>query len=287
MVYLREFNEKMEQLKVSYPKNQTFVTTESTRYIQYGLTTNGYTETGKFKVRPMVVKSNIADNIYKPYEENTVVFLLEEGQLLHQGDYLAKDGIHQVKGIINLNGTENWSEWNITNVTNTKAYVFRNFPTASGFISSNAGCKYTSSHFTFNEINDFNNDEELLYINNLNAIGIRLNINKAPDLTTFKSYLAEQYANGTPIIVEYELATEIVTPYTPEQEEAYYELQHLQMYEGYTTIECIDEIKPDIQATYSYNNEINTSYGKKIDSLEERIRQLEKTLTSLTSEVSS
>lgn len=157
---------------------------------------------------------------YEQHQEQIISFPLSEGQILHEEDYLAEDGIHQVKGTVVLNGTENWAEWGVQSGTNTKAYVWRNFSSAGNFISTNAGCKYLSNYFLFNENNNYDDDKELLYINTFNALGIRMSVNKAPNLETFKTYLAEQYANSTPVIVEYELAEEIVIPYTPEQQKA-------------------------------------------------------------------
>lgn len=187
---------------------------------------------------------------YEEHQEQTVVFPLSKGQLLHKGDYLAKDGVHQIKAIYILNGTEEWQEWAVQTGTNTKAYVFRNFPKASSFVSQYSGCRYLSTHFLFDETNNYNDDKELLFLNEYNAIGIRINIEKGTDLTTFKTYLAEQYANGTPVTVEYELAEEVVIPYTEEQQKVYNQLQHLLLYKDYTDIDCINEVKPNLKLTY-------------------------------------
>ena len=237
--------------------------------IEKGLVATGYSEYGcgstNFKV------SN-KDNS----QSELTSFPFTEGQRLYKDGYLANNGIHNKRKTIVFDGTEDWQL-----MSYQSKYYFR--LSISDIKASNEGL---CSHLSFIE-------SSLSIINYENSIRITdgcIDISfdfASMTIDTFKSILAEQYANGTPITLEYGLAEEIVTPYTTEQEEAYYQLQHLLMYEGYTKIECIDEIKPDIQVTYSYNNEINTSYGKKIDTLEERIRQLEKTLTSLTSEVSS
>lgn len=208
-------------------------------------------------------------------QSKIVSFPFTKGQLLHKGDYLAEDGIHQVRGTLVLDGTEtgwNWADLGGSGIENsTTTSISISNMKIGNFLEG------VCSHFKVETLKVINT---LRLGANNNEIYFYLDGSKFNSLDTWKSYLAEQYANGTPVIVEYELAEEIVIPYTEEQEEAYYQLQHLLMYEGYTSIECIDEIKPDIQVTYSYNNEINTSYGKKIDSLEERIRQLEKKLIS-------
>lgn len=211
---------------------------------------------------------------YVEPQEQTVVFPLSQGQLLHKGDYLADDGIHQNKVTIVLDGTEKWYEFSTQKFNKTNMYYMY---TGFKFKSYNG---VICSHFKYRELWD--NDNEGIALEPINETNFRIRISneKANSVEEFKTYLAEQYANGTPIIAECELAEEIIIPYTEEQKEAYYQLQHLLMYEGYTSIECIEEIKPDMQVTYSYNNEINTTYGKKIDTLEARIRQLEQMITS-------
>lgn len=217
-------------------------------------------------------------------QSKTVIFPMAEGQVLHKGDYLAEDGIHQVRKTLVCTGTENWTnliawgDYYRVYITLSDAKIYQTS------LSNGQLC----SHFTYHDNGTFginDNTKNGIFAQYLDTQRFYF-VTTETGLANWKSYLAEQYANGTPVTIEYELAEEIVIPYTEEQEEAYYQLQHLLMYEGYTSIECIDEIKPDIQVTYLYNNEINTTYGKKIDSLEERIRQLEKTLISLTSEVS-
>ena len=94
-------------------------------------------------------------------------------------------------------------------------------------------------------------------------------------LEEFKQWLVARNTAGNPLKVEYKLAEEIVITYTAEQQEAYNQLQHAQMYEGYTDIECIDEMKPETKVSYLYNNDINNTFGSIIDKLEERVHDLE------------
>ena len=93
----------------------------------------------------------------------------------------------------------------------------------------------------------------------LNEIGVT-------DVTKISDYLKEQYANGTPVIVEYELAKEIVTPLTKEQIEAFYELQKAK-YVDKMELTCLNEIEP-----------ILTDIEK---SLEESLLDVEKLLAML------
>ena len=197
-------------------------------------------------------------------QSKTVSFPLAEGQVLHDGDYLADDGIHQMRKILILNGTENW----VFSGNNWVYFDVNDIIAESGLTNSfcniakekTSSDAYSSSEFCFATTNTKKIAFKCMGYNSLEA---------------WKSYLAEEYANGTPVTIEYELTEEIVIPYTTEQEKAYYQLQHLLMYEGYTNISCVNEIKPDIQLTYYYNNLLNKSYAKRFDELEEKIRNLQ------------
>ena len=265
---------KGDPFNVKNPRK--FITPDNCEYITIAVmkTTSNF----------MIEEGNVATD-YVEHKEQTVTFPMTKGQLIHKGDYLAEDGIHQVKGTLVLTGEETTWVKGGNDTWSNNAYVFGLTIDDAQKISTNM--KYpevVSSHYkNASDINQVvygptNNN----YIANMNVAYKNLWIldKRFDALEDFKTYLAEQYAKGTPVTVEYALATETITPYTEEQKEAYYQLQHLLMYEGYTSIECIDEIKPDIQLTYLYNNELNKTYGKKIDTLEARIRQLEQMITS-------
>lgn len=202
-------------------------------------------------------------------KSKTVIFPLSQGQLLHKGDYLAKDGIYNERNTLILNGDETIT--NVSNsLTNTVRIYWKNIMTKSSTsIGSRLGFK---SNMLIGKLN-WDTDEVGGYIDSDGTSFIarlpKSLVGKTED--TVKAWLSQN-----PLTIEYRLATETITPYTTEQEEAYYELQHLLMYEGYTKIECIDEIKPDIQLTYLYNNELNKSYGERFDKVEENINELEK-----------
>lgn len=227
-------------------------------------------------IKPMIRPSIITDNTYEPYQEQIKSFPFAEGQVLHKGDYLASNGTHHKRKTLVLDGTET-----ITEVSNNRFQIALPLKAGDGYQKIISLCSHFKSITQLEIISTTNNN-----VVAVNGNYVYFRVNSEETLDNFKNRLATQYANGTPVIVEYELAEEIVIPYTTEQEEAYYELQHLLMYEGYTKIECIDEIKPDIQGTYYFNNELNNMYISRIDSLEEKIRLLEKAVSSQTSEVS-
>lgn len=222
------------------------------------------------------VEENNSATPYVPHQEQIKSFPFTEGQVLHKGDYLASDGIHQKRKTLVLDGTETIAE-----VSNNRFQIALPLKAGDGYQKIISLCSHFKSITQLDIISTTNNN-----VVAVNGNYVYFRVNSEETLDNFKNRLTEQYANGTPVTIEYELAEEIVIPYTKEQEEAYYELQHLLMYEGYTKIECIDEIKPDIQGTYYFNNELNNMYISRIDSLEEKIRLLEKAVSTQTSEVS-
>ncbi len=230
---------------------------------------------GKIQLEEGKISTN-----YVPHQEQIVSFPFTEGQVLHKGDYLAEDGIHQKRKTIVLDGTETIViSQQHTNSTLFRITALASNPSKTDFIEGYCNILKFSMIWGHDKEGVYTSDKYIYLSINNSTIG-------TSSVEAIKAYLAEQYANGTPVIIEYELAEEIVIPYTEEQKEARYELQHLLMYEGYTNISCTDEIKPDMQLEYYFNNEINKTYAKRMDSLEEKIRLLEKAISSQ-SEVSN
>lgn len=162
---------------------------------------------------------------YVEHQEQIVSFSLAEGQVLHKGDYLAEDGIHQNKGTLVLDGTE---EWLLS--TSGNFYI-----QGKSYKTYADGGTCISTHFPYG----FNLDNHI-WIGNADFIIIR--DTRYTTVKDFKTYLEEQYANGTPVTVEYELAEEIVIPYTPEQQKV---LDSIETFKGINHIYCIDEITPE------------------------------------------
>lgn len=202
-------------------------------------------------------------------QSRIVSFPFTAGQRLHIGDYLASDGIHNIRKTYVFTGEE---DFDMGTINGLNYFINKTATSDFKYIDDNT-CNYICNSFVAIKVSERWQDNTL-YINGSKKITITSN--NFTSVEELKTFLATQYANGTPVTIEYELAEEIITRYTTEQEQAYYELQHLLMYEGYTSIECIDEIKPDIQLTYWYNNELNKSYGERFDKVEDSINELEK-----------
>ena len=170
---------------------------------------------------------------YEPYKSQIAYFPLAEGQKLYKKSYLADDGIHHKRKQVVLDGTENWALTSTDNQVLTKRF--------SANITSNmkVGSANTalSTHFSVTE--NATEDKESMYFTALGTvtyIALRISVDKATTVEQLKIYLATEYANGTPVIVEYELAEEEIVPYTETQQEAREKLRHFKGLNGENNI---------------------------------------------------
>lgn len=161
----------------------------------------------------------------------TITFPLEEGQKLYEGSYLAEDGIHNKRKQIVLTGNENIFE--------SQLGTYRTFGIVISGIKQ--GTKLMSNYFTsYPTITDIkykvgmtnNNAADRLYISN----------GESSKTEEFKAWLSQRLDEGIPVIIEYELATEEIIPYTPEQQNAFYQLQNIVLYDGINHISTDNEL---------------------------------------------
>ena len=207
--------------------------------------------------------------LYKEYKNHIISFPLSEGQVLHENDYLAEDGIHQRRKTYIFTGKESFKYSSSNNVIYTDILTDKKLG-KDNFLLSHYKVVNERSYPNM-KINTATGDSSIA-----NRIIFKTEYVTANGL---KEYLAKQYTNSTPVIAEYECENETILPYNEEQKETYYQLQHLLMQEEYNRIFCLNEIKSDMQLTYYYDNETNNIYAKRIDYLEEKIRQLEQKIT--------
>ena len=166
---------------------------------------------------------------YVPHAENTVTFPLSQGQKLMLGDTLEDDGIHHKRGQIVLNGTESISI--NTNYT-TNDLLVAQFPETlfNNVISGTNQC--LCSHFKYYSSSTIKNTFRFAG----KFLLCTLDRSEYSTVEDFKTYLAEQYANGTPVIIEYELETETTETYTQAQQTAYNKLKEMQSYYDLTYV---------------------------------------------------
>lgn len=171
-------------------------------------------------------------------------FPLSEGQKLMKGDYLAKDGIHHVRKQIELVGTEDWFQHETTKVF---GFALSDIKTEGAFNSS-AKIVIMSNYFKaakyyqlyYGEVDDAISGHD-------SSHAIELRATRFATVKELKTWLAQQKAEGTPVIVEYELVEEEVEEYTETQKEKYDNLTHLIMYNGQNTLSSQNELKPQLK----------------------------------------
>lgn len=192
-------------------------------------------------------------------------FPLEEGQRLHEEDYLADDGIHNKRITIIFDGTE--SSWAVnTNATNEGYSHFRynNYPNLNVESSSTA---LLCSHFKRNPVSAGNyiNDtsgSNILYIGiDNNIIGVTDSDDNSTKLTKWKNWLANQYENGTPVTIETRLREEEIEPYTTEQQPIANQLNTLKLYEGQNYIYTTNAYAPLLQLNSSVQGYIDAKFN--------------------------
>lgn len=179
-----------------------------------------------------------------------IIFPLAEGQKLYEGSHLEKDGIHNIRIQIVLTGNENIFE--------SQLGTYQTFGIVISGIKQ--GTKLMSNYFTsYPTITDIkykvgmtnNNAADRLYISN----------GESSKTEEFKAWLSQRLDEGIPVIIEYELATEEIIPYTQEQQEIYSQLQNLELFRGCNHITVESNVKPTIKLSY-YDGELDMTHYK-------------------------
>jgi len=169
-------------------------------------------------VYPMLEQGSTTTDFIE-HEEQTAIFPLEEGQRLHLTDVIS-DKIVQKRKTIVFDGTENWK----------MTIVSRFYITVNDLkLNLNEGL---CSHFKVQALTSTNG----ITFSYGGIKNIYIYYDGALTVLEFKAWLAEQYANGTPVIVEYELETPIEISFTEAQKTAKAQIDKLISYKGTTHI---------------------------------------------------
>lgn len=211
------------------------------------------------------------------HKEQNIVFPLQEGQRLYEGSYLAEDGIHNIRIQDILTGEESLKNYH-SNTSNG----FAGF----SFIMSNKHKKnadFLCTHLTKNSDNVYYNrglggwlpdEDRWCYI--CVPISILKDVSTPEkQIESMKEYLKEQYNVGTPMKFEYELATEEIIPYTPEQQKVIDTALHT--YKNITNISVDNELATlDI----TYKKDIETMFNNQAKEYNERLSNIESLLNT-------
>ena len=202
---------------------------------------------------------------YKPYQEQKVDFPLSEGQKLYKDSYLASDGIHNKRKQYVITGNETIEKIWIDDDTHHVFAIKASLPVPQ--ISDKTYKEYLCNTYRVlsydgkidsiwaNRKDNNTNYTTAMAIDCFNSSlsmhgRIIIKDMSIDDIDKMKTYLSEQYSNGTPVIVEYGLLEEEIVPYTTAQQEAGDKIESMKLYDGVNHIESTSEI--DIKYNYIY-----------------------------------
>ena len=178
---------------------------------------------------------------YEEHKQQTITFPLVEGQKLMEGDYLAEDGVHHVRGQVVVDGTESFDK---AELSNNYWRFYRNLNTKD----DDSNIVIQSNLFRGIAYNNRNADlNDTVYVSGTN---LGINTNRVSTVAGLQAIFRE-----TPAILQYELAEEIIDPYTEAQQEAYNKLQNIMLNQGINYIWCeTDGVEPNLKLTYKQIN---------------------------------
>lgn len=270
-------------------QGNTFSITDNTQSVDYYIIVRNGITVNNVLFKPMIRLSSIIDDTYEQYgaspspdypsaiknitgniefkvtngleetdenyQEQVATFPLGEGEKLYQGSYLADDGIHHKRTQIVLNGTETWGK-DVNYDNSTDYFYIKNIGINTNNINS-VICDYFKKGSSV--VQGFWATTVFCITMNKTVTGIISSDTMAQRITKFKTWLATQYANGTPVIVEYELAEEEIVPYTETQKEAWEKLRHFTLFRGINNITSTANAK----ITYVRDNGLSDTYETK------------------------
>ena len=226
--------------------SRTITTSANAQYLIISLSNDGYKE----EIFPFLVEgSYTAETMpeFEEYKEQTVTFPLGEQKLMKDG-YLGESGIINKRKQVVLDGTESWQQVEFS----SGGYYYTYTPNNLGQLTENNNilCNY------FKPKNTWSEKKEGIWFDSNIIVTTTESLNENESLSEFKAWLAEQYANSTPVVIEYETQEEETTAYTTEQQMAYNELQKLKTYRTVTNVSN----SQDTNMVLTYKKDLQTQF---------------------------
>ena len=178
--------------------------------------------TNTFDINKLQIEEGTTATAYVPHQEQNYPFTFAEGQRAMQGTELKDDGIRNKHKQKIFDGTEYWL------VDGDNMYI--TLEDAKGY-NTPAVCNY----FIYTEVTNNNYGYFKFANSSKNLIFFKAYAEKG-SIAKWKEYLAEQYANGTPVIVEYDLEEEEIIPYNSTQQAQYNAIKQARSYDDITYI---------------------------------------------------
>lgn len=218
------------------------------------LTTNGSYDSEEImeeiiKDYPIQIEEGTEKTTFIEHQEQNIHFPLSEGQVLHKGDYLGKDGIHQTRQTIEFDGTETG---NIYGTTDELDGYYLNISKTKYSKVINYAPENSCTHFkNLGHTPSWEKQEDSFTLSASYIAYFYFKKGFLPTFNDFKNWIKTQYDNGTPVQIEAVLEEETITPYTPEQQKI---IDSIRTYKGMTYIYCINEIVSEKMILTYYPN---------------------------------
>lgn len=180
--------------------------------------------------------STITD--YVTHQEQKFTFPLAQNQKLMLGDYLADDGIHHIRGQIDLS-TLTFAYR--SDYTDDNYVLFRQ----PNYVENTFKRLIYCSHLCVVASNP-NPPYNIIRLINANTWGVNILINK--NIASNDNELRDWLLDVHPIL-EYELNEEVIVPYTLEQQEVYDAMKRAISYEEQTNVSSLDTVSPIFTVT--------------------------------------
>lgn len=180
---------------------------------------------------------------YVEHQEQIVNFPLSEGQYLAEGGYLADDGIHNIYGQAIFDGTE---DWNVNETSGIyRFYKSVDFNYKHELNISSGWSNYFIAQNISNQGTDYNIDNSFNFGESSNNY-IRFRTSTISTVPNWKAWLSTHN-----VLVQYPLATETITPYTTEQQEAWDQIKALSLYNDITYVSFNGNIEGKLKLQYN------------------------------------
>lgn len=221
------------------------ITTDATSHYLFIYDTS---DTRNLNVPNMFVCEQQYADTYEEHAEKTYNFPLSEGQKLMQGGRIDGKVKNEWKNVV-LDGTENYTVGNTVNNNVGIRLDISEMPTNLDdaiIVISNYFLGQKPSDVIGNGYTGISS----LRTSGSHGIYFRVPTSICTNETQFKTFVANLYANGTPVIIEYELATPDETDFTTEQQAVYDEIISDGTYTPVTHYSTNAVLNPDINMSY-------------------------------------
>lgn len=218
-------------------KNRTATFTFENDLNGYYISISNGTNVNGLIMKPQIEKGSTATE-YQPHSEQNITFPLAQGQRLMEGDYLADDGVHHVRGEVVFDGSDD-EAWSIQ----------YNDYFVSGYIQNIASNTINSlcNIATIKKLEDLNPSDINKYAIQTNSNGSRFwfRCPQFANITAWKTYLA-----SNPMSIQYPLTEEEIDTYTEEQQAVYNQIKEIKTYKPVTHIFSEDETPANVKIQY-------------------------------------